>query len=128
MLPVVCGAQAAFVASPSTHPSDIIAFMVVAQLMPETTNSNTSSTAAAAAGSGSSADARGVDHKQDEGQQNGDDTVQQQGDVDGTLGSSSGVSPLRCVVQLAVRASSHEVLMAIKQQPATWVADISQVS
>jgi hypothetical protein len=35
--------------------------------------------------------------------------------------------PMRCVVQLVVRSSSHEVMLALQQQPEAWVEDISQV-
>jgi hypothetical protein len=34
---------------------------------------------------------------------------------------------MRCVVQLVVRSSSHEVMLALQQQPEAWVQDISQV-
>ncbi|KAF6259723.1 hypothetical protein COO60DRAFT_981413 [Scenedesmus sp. NREL 46B-D3] len=97
MLPAVCGAQAAFVACPTSHTADTLAMMVVAQLMPDA--------AADAAAGGHQAAAQGEAEQQQQQQQ------QQQ---------------LRGVVQLVVRASSHEVLLAIQQEPAAWVADISQ--
>lgn len=114
MLPVVCGAQAAFVASPTTHTADTLAMMVVAQLMPD--NTTTSAPAAAGAGDVSSNDSKEAS--------NDDSKSEQQREA---AAAAPAAPALRCVVQIVVRASSHEVLMAIKHQPETWVNDISQV-
>jgi hypothetical protein len=127
MLPVVCGAQAAFVACPTTHTADTLAMMVVAQLMPD---------AAAAADADANAAAAAKDAAQEQQQQQ-----QQQGQAAGSpsvAGDAAGAQKqqsggqqqqqqLRCVVQVVVRASSHEVLLAIQQEPDAWLADISQV-
>eukprot|EP00879_Flechtneria_rotunda_P001789 GHRR01001953.1.p1 GENE.GHRR01001953.1~~GHRR01001953.1.p1 ORF type:complete len:1439 (+),score=728.57 GHRR01001953.1:990-5306(+) len=121
----VCGVQAAFVSAPVTHTSDTIAIMLIGQLMPEPATVEAELAAAAAAA-----------RQQD---------LQQQRDVaaaaDGaaaTTGdaSSSGQQQeqkqqqpepvLRGVVQLVVRASSHEVTLTIQQHAAAWVNDISQ--
>jgi hypothetical protein len=55
MLPVVCGAQAAFVANPTAHTADSIMVMMVAQLMPD--EAAAAETAAAAAAAAAAAEA-----------------------------------------------------------------------
>jgi hypothetical protein len=119
MLPVVCGAQAAFVACPTTHSADTLAMMVVAQLMPDAAANAAAADAAAAA--------------QDEAEQQGAGASSVAGDADGaqkqqaTGQQQQQQQQLRGVVQLVVRASSHEVLLAIQQEPDAWVNNISQV-
>jgi hypothetical protein len=49
MTPVVCGAQAAFVANPTTHTGDSIVIMMLAQLMPDEAAAAEAAAAAAAA-------------------------------------------------------------------------------
>jgi hypothetical protein len=120
MLPVVCGAQAAFVACPTTHSADTLAMMVVAQLMPD------------AAANAAAADAAAAAAAQDAAEQQGAGATSVAGDADGAQKQQAGgqqqqQQQLRGVVQLVVRASSHEVLLAIQQEPDAWVNDISQV-
>lgn len=122
VLPVVCGAQAAFVACPTTHTADTLVMMLIAQLMPDTTAPAKPGPAAGQDGkqqqdqaaTATATDANGAAEQQQEQQEQYEAQQQQQ-------------QQMRCVVQLAVRASSHEVLLAVKQQPETWVNDISQV-
>jgi hypothetical protein len=131
MLPVVCGAQAAFVACPTTHSADTLAMMVVAQLMPDAA----ANTAAAVAGADAAAAAKDAaeqqqQQQQQQGQVAGASSVA--GDADGAQkqqasGQQQQQQQLRGVVQVVVRASSHEVLLAIQQEPDAWVNDISQV-
>ncbi|WIA16763.1 hypothetical protein OEZ85_013414 [Tetradesmus obliquus] len=123
MLPVVCGAQAAFVACPTTHTADTLAIMVVAQLMPEP---------AAAAANAAAASAADVATVEEDGQQQQQQQLDAAGGLDGQQkqqqpgAQQQQQQQLRGAVQLVVRASSHEVLLAIQQQPEAWLRDISQ--
>jgi hypothetical protein len=47
--------------------------------------------------------------------------------VDGSGNEQQQQQQLRAVVQLVVRSSSHDVLLAIREHADAWVNDISQV-
>jgi len=137
MLPVVCGAQAAFVANPTTHTADSIVIMMVAQLMPDEAAAAEAAAAAAAAEQqeAAAAAAAAAGTESDAGSEvssKGDGKEEGEGEATTAAAAAAAaagvqVMPMRCVVQLVVRSSSHEVLLAVQQQPEAWVEDISQV-
>jgi hypothetical protein len=119
VLPTLLGAQAALVGSPLVRQSDTIAIMVTAQLLPD------DRLALPAAGVGDNSDDRSAAlHNKVPG------AAVMTGGSDG--GTDTAVAPLppepmplRCVAQLLVRSSSHEVLLALRGEPGAWLDDIS---
>ncbi|KAF8065439.1 hypothetical protein HT031_003040 [Scenedesmus sp. PABB004] len=124
VLPVVCGAQAAFVACPTAHSADSLALMLVGQLMPDDPGEAGSAPPAdAPPGAAGAQEGGGGGAPQESGAAAGEAGAQEEG---GGAPAPARVPALRGVVQLVVRASSHEVLLAIQQAPEAWVSDVSQ--
>jgi hypothetical protein len=117
-LPAVCGAQAAYLSAPAASPNESVALVVTLQLMPPPQWGADQP----------AADGRGRDGADsDEGER---------GDGDGKEGRGAAPSPVEAARQLcgemhvvghvAVRSSSHEVILAVRDHAAAWVNDLAQ--
>ena len=133
-VPVVYGVQAAYLSSLVTSNKDMLAIMLVAQMLPEEDSEEAPKAAAegeaevkdTAEGVG---DGNGMSEEGDEDakKEKGKEGVGEEGKGKQQQAQEAWKQSMRGVVQLVVRCSSHEVLLTLKEHGAAWVHDISQV-
>ena len=128
-LPAVCGAQAAYLTAPVSSASDVLALVVTLQLMPPPQWDAASKPGAKRAG--------GQQHSGgDDSQDVGGDEPSGGGGSGMHSGDSTGETPVEAarrlcgdmvaVGHMAVRSSSHELVLAVRDHAAEWVEDLAQ--
>jgi len=134
-LPAVCGAQSAYLSAPAAAPNESVALVVTLQLMPPPQWG----AAGKSGGEEDGDDDACASGKSDGGGEEGAQAVAGGGvgDKQKNKGSSSSApSPVEAARQLcsemhvvghvAVRSSSHEVIVAVRDHAAAWVDDLAQ--
>ena len=144
-LPGVCGAQAAYVTAPAAAPSESLALVVTLQLMPPPGWGAGAADDATARDQGSGSDSDGGSSKAGSsgGDEDEDEAEESDGGGGGKRNSSSKkkaaaaaapspveaaralVAGMRAVGHVAVRSTSHEAALAVRDHAAAWVEDVS---